>query len=79
MGLLGQRLFQIRPVQLLNIRVLVGEADIGLGVQLPQLAAPGRCHLHALVDGLAAAAGAATGAGHDFHEIIVDLAALDLL
>ena len=65
MGLLPQGLFQVSPVQLLDIWVLVREADIGLGIQLPQLTAAGGRHLHTLVDGLTAAAGAAAGAGGD--------------
>ena len=75
-GLFAQGRLQICPVQGLHIRVLVGEADGSLGVQLPQLAASGGCHFHALVDGLSTAAGAAPGAGHDFHEVVVHLAAV---
>lgn len=53
-GLFSQGRLQICPVQRLYIRVLVGEADGSLGVQLPKLAAPGGRHFHALMDGLSA-------------------------
>ena len=50
----------------------MGEPHRGLLVDAPQNVSTGLGHLRAVVDGLAAAAGAAAGTGHDLHEIVVD-------
>ena len=72
-GLLRQGGLQIVPVEHLNGGVFMGEADGALGVQLVQVGAPVSGEVLAVVDGLAAAAGAAAGAGHDLHKVVVCL------
>ena len=54
--LLAQRLPQIIPVQILNVRILVGVTDDRIRIQLPQLIAAVLSHLLTLVNGLTAAA-----------------------
>ena len=53
-GLLRQGLAQVLPVQGLHVRILVGEADGALRIQLVELLAPLGGKVLAVVDGLAA-------------------------
>ena len=76
---LSQRLLQILTVERLDIRILVGESDGGLGIQCPQHIPARRGHLPIVVNRLAAAAGAAARAGHHLHEIVIRLAGIHRL
>ena len=66
-------------IHILYRGVLMGEAKLADLVQPVQNAAPDACQLLGFVDGLAAAAGTAAGAGHDFHKVVCGLAAADRL
>ena len=54
-GLLAQRRFQISAVERLDIRILMGIADLRFGVHLPQQRPAGGGKLLVAVDGLSAA------------------------
>ena len=75
-GLPPQRSLQELLVEGLDLRILMGEANRGLLVQLPQSVAPLPGQLLPVVDGLSAASGAAAGAGHHLHEVVAALPAL---
>ena len=75
-GLLSQRPLQELLVEGLDLRILMGEANRGLLVQLPQGIAPLPGQLLPVVNRLAAASGAAAGAGHHLHEVVAALPAL---
>ena len=79
MRLMGHRLSKEIAVDLPDIRVLMRVADISFCVQRIELSASRKGQLLAVMDRLSAAADTAARAGHDFHKVIVDLAALDLL
>ena len=79
MRLMGHRLSKEITVDLPDIRVFMGVAQFCFCVQRIELSASRKRQLLAVMDRLSAAADTAAGAGHDFHEIVVDLAALDLL
>ena len=79
MRLMGHRLSKEIAVDLLDIRILVGIAQFCFCVQRIELSASRKRQLLTIVDRLSASADTAARAGHDFHEIVVDLAALDLL
>ena len=79
MRLMGHRLSKEIAVDLPDIRVLMRVADISFCVQRIELSASRKRQLLTIVDRLSASADTAARAGHDFHEIVVDLAALDLL
>ena len=78
MGLFTQRCFQIRMVQLQDLRIFVGESDRRVRVQLPELIAAESCQFHPFVDGLPAASGASAGTGHDFDGVVGRSAGADL-
>ena len=75
-GYIAEGLFHELPIQLVDLGILVGEPGGGGLVDVPQDAAALFRQLHAVVDGLTAAAGAAAGTGHDLHEVIAYLAPL---
>ena len=79
MRLMGHRLSKEIAVDLPDIRVLMGVAQFCFCVQRIELSASRKRQLLAVMDRLSAAADTAARAGHDFHKVIVDLAALDLL
>ena len=67
---LAQELF----VQPLDLGILVGEPEMAVLVQGPELFSPDAFQLHILLgNGLAASSGTAAGTGHHFHEIVMDL------
>ena len=79
MRLMRHRLSKEIAVDLLDIRVLVGVAEIRCCIQCIELSASRKRQLLAVVDRLSASADTAARAGHDFHKVVVDLTALDLL
>ena len=76
-GLLAQRRFQVLAVQRLHVLILVGEADGHVLINAPQHVAAVGGRLFLVVDRLSAAAGAAAGAGHDLHKVVLDVAAAE--
>ena len=54
-------------------------AKLGVAIQMIQRIGTLSRKLLPVMDRLSASADTAARAGHDFHEIVVDLAALDLL
>ena len=79
MRLMGHWLSEEIAVDLPDIRVLVGVAQFCFCVKRIELFTSREGQLLTIVDRLSASADTAARAGHDFHEIVVDLAALDLL
>ena len=79
MRLMGHRLSKEITVDLPDIRVFMGVAQFCFCVQIIELSASRKRQLLSVMDRLSASADTAARAGHDFHKIIVDLAALDLL
>ena len=79
MRLMGHRLSKEITVDLPDIRVFMGIAQFCFCVQRIELSASRKCQLLAVVDRLSASSDTAARAGHDFHEVAVDLTALDLL
>ena len=79
MRLMGHRLSKEIAVDLPDIRVLMGIADICLCIQCIKFLSAYERQLLPIVDRLSASADTAARAGHDFHEVVVDLTALDLL
>ena len=77
MRLVGQGLFQILLVEGVHLGILMGEAELAALVQLPEHRAAEGGHLQAVVDGLAAAARAAAGAGHDLHKVVCHFSGLN--
>ena len=71
MGFMGEGLAQIVRIKLIDLRVLMGEAERPLFVQLVELRTSHIRHLKAVRDGLASSAHASAGTGHDFHEVIL--------
>ncbi len=73
-GLFRKGLAQIILIELLHRRIFVREAQGSALVQGVELCAPAFRQLLTVVYRLSAAAGAAAGAGHHFHKIILNLA-----
>ena len=71
--LFAKRRAEVVLVERLDIRILVREAQKLTLIEPPEHVAAILGKLGTVVDGLAAAAGAAAGTGHDFHEVIGDL------
>lgn len=70
MAAIAQRLFQVIPVECQNLWVFMGEAELAVLIKSPQDLAAAFCVFLTVVNGLSAAAGASSGAGHDLYEII---------
>jgi hypothetical protein len=64
-------------VELLDVRVLAGNAFFRFPVQFVQVFAAFPGQFFAGVDGLSATAAAAAGAGHDFHKVVLHVAVAD--
>ena len=79
MGLFAQGSCEVFLIQRQHVGVLVGEAELIVGVQPPKDAAALIRQLAAVYDGLSAAASAAAGAGHYLNKVVMHLAALDSL
>src|SRR5450756_869208 len=79
MGLLAQRLHQELPVDLLDLRVLVGLAQRESPVLPIDRLRPLLADLGIGWHGLSASADAATRAAHDLDEVVVRLPGLNLL
>ena len=79
MSLVTERLSEEFLISLLDLRILMRETKRSLAVKLIQLAAAAARHLTAVVDGLSAAAHAASGTCHNLHKIIAYLAINDIL
>ena len=76
---LAEWLFEVFTVEGYHIGVVVGLTQLALVIQLVQLLAQHAGTFLAVMNGLAAAAHAAAGAGHDFYEVIMHLAGLQIL
>ena len=74
-----QRFFQEVLIKLLYIRIVVGLAHRTVAVDGIELIAQYIGTLFAVMNRLTAAANAAAGAGHNFHEVIMNLACLQLV
>ena len=77
MRTMGEGFLQIFLIQLLYKGIFVAEADHRAGIQLAQHLSALRRQLHAVGDGLSAAACAAAGTGHNLHKIILYSTGLD--
>ena len=76
---LAQGLLQVLAIQRYHVGVVVGLTQLALIIQLVQLLTQHAGTFLAVMNGLAAATHAAAGAGHDFYEIIMHLAGLQIL
>ena len=76
---LAQGLLKVFAIKGYHVGVVVGLAELALVIQLVQLLAQHAGTLLAVMNGLATAAHAAAGAGHDFYEVIMHLAGLQIL
>ena len=76
-GFMGQGCTKILLIELLYAGVFVGEADWHIPVKCVQVRSAFSAEFFPVLNGLTAAASAAGGTGHDFHKVVVDLAALN--
>ena len=78
-GTVGHGRSKILSIQLLNIGIIMGTANLRMLIQIIKPLATLKDPLLPIMDGLATSAYAASGTGHDLHKIIMCLSPFNLL